>query len=273
MLRKKPGHKYDHGAALILSGGVGKGGAARMAARAALRMGAGLVTLGCPPAALIETAAQLDAIMLTRIPDADALTKMLEEDDRISALGLGPGLGTGAREAELLRAALAADRATVLDADALTLLSQDNDCMAALHDNCLLTPHGGEFARMFPDLADRMKDPQAPCSKVDAVREAAARCGATVLLKGPDTVIATPDGGTAIASSSYSRSAPWLGTAGAGDVLTGITTGLMARGVSPFDAARAGAVIHVDAALAFGPGLIAEDLPDLLPGALRALPL
>lgn len=272
VLRKAPGHKYDHGAALVLSGGVGKGGAARMSARAALRIGAGLVTLGVPPAAVIENAAQLDAVMLARIPDAEALSHMLEEDDRISALALGPGMGLGEREAALVAAALAARRATVLDADALTLLSRSAEDRQALHEDCLLTPHGGEFARLFPDISDRMKQRDG-FSKVDAVRKAAASCGATVLLKGPDTVIASPDGAAAIASSAYSRSAPWLGTAGAGDVLTGINAGLMARGLSPFDAAQAAAIIHVDAALSFGPGLIAEDLPDLLPAALRALPL
>ena len=265
-------HKFDHGHALVLAGGVGRGGAARLAARAALRVGAGLVTVAPPPAALIENAARLDAIMLRAVRDAEALRALLA-DGRINALCLGPGFGTGPREAGLLRAALggegeAAPRPTVLDGDAITLLSADAGLLEAVHGRCVLTPHAGEFARLCPDIAARLAKADGAVSKVDAAREAAARAGCTVLLKGPDTVIAEPSGRAAIHAAAYGREAPWLATAGAGDVLAGLVAGLMARGRTPFDAACAAAWLHAECALAFGPGLIAEDLPEMLPGVL-----
>ena len=285
---KGSGHKYSHGHALILSGPSGRGGAARLAARGALRIGAGVVTVGCPPDAIPENAARLDAVMLREVADAAGLQGVLE-DKRINALCLGPGMGTGDREAELLAVALASrgePRPTepvgrgsprlVLDADALTLLSQRKDLFAALHEGCILTPHAGEFARLFPDIAAKLAEPatRGPAySKVDATREAAARAGCVVLFKGPDTVIATPDGRCAINSAAYERAAPWLATAGAGDVLAGFITGLLARGFSPFDAACTGAWLHVECARSFGPGLIAEDLPEELPKVFRALGL
>ena len=183
-------------------------------------------------------------------------------------------MGTGAREAALVRAALAAGRSTVLDADALTLLSQDADLFAALHGKCVLTPHAGEFARLFPDISEKLNAPAmtGPAySKVDATREAAQRAGCTVLFKGPDTVIADPSGRCCINAAAYDRSAPWLATAGAGDVLAGFITGLLAREFAPMQAAQAMAWLHVECARAFGPGLIAEDLPEALPGVLRDL--
>ena len=266
-------HKYSHGHALILSGGVGKGGAARLAARGALRIGAGLVTLGCPPAALQENAARLDAVMLKSVRDADALVEILS-DTRINALCLGPGLGAGAREVDLVRAALAAGRCTVLDADALTLIAADPDLFGALHQKCVLTPHAGEFARLFPDIAKKLSAPatKGPAySKVDATREAAARAGCTVLFKGPDTVIAEPGGQCVINAALYDRAAPWLATAGSGDVLAGFITGLLARNTE--SAVQMAAWLHVECARSFGPGLIAEDLPEELPKVFRALGL
>ena len=267
-------HKYGHGHLLALSGGVGRGGAARMAARAALRVGAGLVTLGCPPAALIENAARLDAVMLRAVKDVGALGAMLE-DLRLNALLLGPGLGAPERVRPLVEAALAAERATVLDADALTAFAGDPAALfARLHPGCVLTPHGGEFARLFPDLAARLSAPaeRGPAvSRLDVAREAAARAGAVVLLKGADTVIAAPDGRVRIHAAAYGRAAPWLATAGAGDVLAGLIAGLMARDLAPFDAASTAAWLHVEAARRFGPGLIAEDLPEALPGVLASL--
>ncbi|MCX7645997.1 MAG: NAD(P)H-hydrate dehydratase [Rhodobacteraceae bacterium] len=266
-------HKYAHGHALILAGGPGRGGAARLAARAALRIGAGLATVGCPPEALPENAARLDAVMLRPLADADALALALE-DPRIGTLCLGPGLGTGAREAGLLAAALGAARPTVLDADALTLLSRHPDLFARLHGACLLTPHAGEFARLFPDIAAKLAAPATTgpaFSKVDATRAAAARAGCTVLLKGADTVIADPSGRCAVSAAHQDRAAPWLATAGSGDVLAGFVAGLLARGFAPFEAAEAAAWLHVECALSFGPGLIAEDLPEELPKVLRRL--
>lgn len=277
-LTKRSGHKYSHGHALILSGGPGRAGAARLAARGALRIGAGLVTLGVPPAAQQEVAAQVTAIMLKRVGDGPALGNILE-DQRINALCLGPGLGVGDEKRHLIEVALdkgARDRApyVVLDADALTLISNEAALLDKLHDRCVLTPHGGEFARLFPDIAETLAAPatEGPAySKVDATRDAAARVGCTVLFKGPDTVIASPDGICAINSSQYERAAPWLATAGSGDVLAGFITGLLARGFTPQQAAETGAWLHTECALSFGPGLIAEDLPEELPKVLRAL--
>lgn len=273
LAKGRASHKYSHGHAFILSGLSGRGGAARLSARGALRIGAGVVTLGCPHEAIPENAARLDAVMLRPLADAEALAKALE-DRRINALCLGPALGTGAREAALVQTALAAGRALVLDADALTILSQRADLFAALHDDCVPTPHAGEFARLFPDIAEKLAAPatKGPAySKVDATREAAKRAGCVVLFKGPDTVIATPDGRCAINSAQYERAAPWLATAGSGDVLAGFIAGLLAREFSPFDAACTGAWLHVECARAFGPGLIAEDLPDQLPVVFRSL--
>ncbi|WP_045319732.1 bifunctional ADP-dependent NAD(P)H-hydrate dehydratase/NAD(P)H-hydrate epimerase [Limimaricola cinnabarinus] len=272
-LAKKSGHKYGYGHALVLSGGVGRGGAARMAARGVLRIGAGLVTVACPPAALQENAARLDAIMLRPLRDAEGLDVLLK-DTRLNALLLGPGLGTRKREREFVARALAARRGTVLDADALTLIAEDEGLRAALHEGCLLTPHDGEFARLFPDLADRMSGAIAhgpAFSRIDAAREAAARAGCAVLLKGPDTIIAAADGRVRVNPGVYERAAPWLATAGAGDVLAGLATGLVARGWPGFEAGRDAAWLHVEAARRFGPGLIAEDLPELLPPLLREL--
>lgn len=266
-------HKYTHGHALILSGGVGKGGAARLAARGALRIGAGVVTVACPPAALIENAAQLDAVMVRSVKDGDALAEVLA-DERINALCLGPGLGLGSREVALVGQALTVRRSVVLDADALTLLAKDAGLFGMLHDGCVLTPHGGEFARLFPDLAEKLNAPasKGPAySKVDATRDAAARAGCVVLFKGPDTVIAAPDGRCSINSAHYERAVPWLATAGTGDVLAGFITGLLARGFEPMQAAQTGAWLHVECARKFGPGLISEDLSEQLPAVFRDL--
>ncbi|WP_333817254.1 NAD(P)H-hydrate epimerase [Tabrizicola sp.] len=299
-LTKSHGHKYSHGHALILSGPSARGGAARLSARGSLRIGAGVVTVGCPPEAIPENAARLDAVMLRGVADGGALAGVLE-DRRINALCVGPGLGVGAREAGLVAVALdvpnpipgltrdlaqsggqgghggpgsGPGRGIVLDADALTILSQHPDLFTALHDGCVLTPHAGEFARLFPDIAEKLAEPatKGPAySKVDAAREAAKRAGCVVLYKGPDTVIADPTGRCAINSAHYDRAAPWLATAGSGDVLAGFITGLLARGFSPFDAACTGAWLHVECALSFGPGLIAEDLPEELPKVFRGL--
>ncbi|MGD9862697.1 MAG: NAD(P)H-hydrate dehydratase [Pseudodonghicola sp.] len=269
------GHKYAHGHALILSGGAGHTGAARLAARGALRIGAGLVTLGVPPAAQQEVACQITALMLRRVADGAALSRLLE-DRRINALCLGPGLGLGEAAAERVTVALAARRATVLDADALTLIAGDAALFDALHDKCVLTPHGGEFARLFPDLAEKLADPvtEGPAySKVDAARDAAKRAGCVVLFKGADTVIATPGGHCEINSAAYERAAPWLATAGSGDVLAGFIAGLLARGLPPSAAAETAAWLHVECARSYGPGLIAEDIPECLPQVFRTLGL
>ena len=298
-LRKVTGHKYDHGHALVLSGGVGKGGAARMAARGALRIGAGLVTVGCPPAALQENASALDAVMLRAFGEAGELAAFLPER-KVNALCIGPGFGHGDRLRAFLGAVLRAEGppgaadgdaawfiargmgadglpAVVLDADAIGEFADDPETLfAMLHPACVLTPHQGEFGRLFPDLLEKLTAPatKGPAySKVDATREAAARAGCVVLFKGPDTVIADPAGRCAVSSAAYERGAPWLATAGTGDVLAGFITGLLARGFSAFDAAQTAAWLHVECALHFGPGLIAEDLPEQLPAVFRKLGL
>jgi ADP-dependent NAD(P)H-hydrate dehydratase / NAD(P)H-hydrate epimerase len=278
LARHVDANKYSHGHALVLAGGLGRTGAARLAARGALRVGAGLVTLATPPEALPEVAAQVTAIMCAPVADAHALAEVLE-DARIRALCLGPGLGVD-RARALLPVCLGAgglpQRPVVLDADALTALAEAPDLGAALHPGCVLTPHGGEFRRLFPDIFDAYaKAPggEAPMSKAEATRMAAARAGCVVLFKGADTVIADPSGRTVIHAAVRGRAAPWLATAGAGDVLAGMIAGLVAQDHDPFAAAEAAAWLHVEAARLFGPGLIAEDLPEELPGVFRALGL
>ncbi|MGR3615232.1 MAG: NAD(P)H-hydrate dehydratase [Paracoccaceae bacterium] len=271
------GHKYTSGHALVLSGGMGRSGAARLAARAALRIGAGLVTIGAPPSAQMEIACQITALMLTRIDGPEALLEILN-DARLNALCLGPGLGLE-RARDLVPAALtsenAASHSVVLDADALSAYADEPAALfAMLNENCVLTPHGGEFARLFPDLAAELSE-QAQAgpaySRVDAVREAAKRAGCVVLLKGADTVIADPQGACFVHAAQYERTAPWLATAGSGDVLAGIITGLLARGFTAMDAAAYGAWLHVETARSFGPGLIAEDLAEQLPLVLEGV--
>lgn len=264
-------HKYDYGHALVLSGGSGATGAARLAARGALRVGAGLVTMGVPPAAQLEVAMHSTAVMLTRVADAAALGSLLG-DKRINALCLGPGMGV-ARAADLLAQALSTPgHATVLDADALTALAQDAALLALLHDRCVLTPHEGEFRRLFPDLMSGIHGGASDLERrIDATVQAAMRTGATILLKGADTVIAAPNGRCSLHAAGAGRAAPWLATAGAGDVLAGFVTGLLARGHTPPDAAETAVWLHAEAARQHGPGLIAEDLPDALPQVFAAI--
>ncbi|WP_367179869.1 NAD(P)H-hydrate dehydratase [uncultured Tateyamaria sp.] len=277
-MAKPSGNKFDHGHALVLTGGPGHTGAARLAARGALRIGSGLVTLAVPPSAQMEVASQITALMLVRVRDADALNTTLE-DDRINALCIGPGLGLRDRAAALLDAVLGGGhlrltRRVVFDADALTLIARDTSRVDALNEHAVLTPHGGEFGRLFPDIAEKlqsMPDRGPAYSKVEAARDAARQCGAIVLFKGEETVIAHPDGRCAMHSAAEARATPWLATAGAGDVLAGFITGLLARGFDPMAACQTAVWLHVECARVFGPGLIAEDLPELLPQVLRGL--
>lgn len=267
-------HKFDRGHALVLSGSSGRTGAARLAARGALRIGAGLVTVAAPGSAMMECACQLTAIMLRRCDGPDDLTRLLH-DKRLNSLCLGPGLGLGEGTRALVHAALASMRPTVLDADALTSFAEDpRQLFEKLHSECILTPHAGEFARLFPDIAMALAEvpTRGPAfSKVNATRQAAERAGCVVLYKGPDTVIALPDGRCAVHAAHYDRTAPWLATAGAGDVLAGILAGLLARGAPVSLAAETSVWLHVECARAFGPGLIAEDLPEVLPQVLAGL--
>ncbi|SCY36184.1 NAD(P)H-hydrate dehydratase [Paracoccus tibetensis] len=263
------GHKYAHGHLVVIASGAGQGGAARLAARAGLRVGAGLVTLGPSRDAMAEHAAPPDALMRRALDSAEDLATLLS-DDRIAALCLGPGCGVS-RAGALLRVALEWRRPLVLDADALTALSQRPELRSLVHPGCVLTPHGGEFARLWPDIAARLAAPaeRGPAfSRLDAARAAAVDLGCSVLLKGPDTVIAAPDGAAAIHAA---QDLGWLATAGAGDVLAGLISGLMARGLEPFKAASAGVLLHAAAARRAGPGLIADDLPEALPAVLAGL--
>jgi NAD(P)H-hydrate epimerase len=250
------GNKYTRGHALIW-GGWPTTGAARMAARAAARMGAGLTTIAVPEVALTVYAAALTSIMVSPISRPEDLQHLLA-DRRYTGLMIGPGAGVGPDTRARVLAMLATGQATVLDADALTTFENDPLSLdQAIVGACVMTPHDGEFRRLFDASGD----------KLTRARAAACRCGAVVILKGSDTVIAAPDGRAIINANAP----PTLATAGAGDVLSGMVVGLLAQGMEPFLAAAAAVWLHGAAAAEFGPGLIAEDLPDLLPNVLRRL--
>jgi ADP-dependent NAD(P)H-hydrate dehydratase / NAD(P)H-hydrate epimerase len=254
-------HKYSRGHAVVVSGPLSRTGAARLAARAALRAGAGLATLASPREALPVNAAASLAVMVRAVDGAGELSGLLS-DRRFNALAIGPGGGVGAAMRELVAAALDGERAVVLDADALTSFAGDPSalwsCVAARGDAAVtvLTPHQGEFARLFAAEVFR----NAP-SKLHAARAAAQGSHTIVVLKGADTVIAAPDGRAAISDNAP----PWLATAGSGDVLTGFVTGLLAQGMPGFEAACAAVWLHGEAATTIGPGLISEDLSEVLP--------
>jgi hydroxyethylthiazole kinase-like uncharacterized protein yjeF len=261
------GHKYARGHAIVVSGGIATTGAARLSGRGALRAGAGLVTLASPRDALAVNAAALTAVMVRAI---DTVLEFAElwTDKRLNACVIGPGAGVGERTRDFVLTALSAKRDLVLDADALTSFADAPDhlfeAIKASHDpQVVLTPHEGEFPRLFSDISN--KHPFR--SKLERVRAAAERSGAIVLLKGPDTVVASPGGRVTIAANAP----PWLATAGAGDVLAGMIGGLLAQGVPAFEAASIGVWMHGDAAREAGPGLIAEDLPEVLPAVFRRL--
>ncbi len=256
------GHKYDRGHALVVSGGPWNTGAARLAARAALRIGAGLVTVASPAAALQSNAAHLTAVMLTPADGPEGLEAALR-DERRNAVLLGPAMGVGEEARAKVHVALSADRAVVLDADALTSFAGDPDSLldaigADTARPVVLTPHEGEFRRLFGEAGP---------NRLETARAAAQKAGATVVLKGADTIIASPDGRAAINSDAPA----WLATAGSGDALSGMVLGLLAQGMPAFEAAAAAVWMHGAAALDFGPGLIAEDLGECLPRILAGL--
>ncbi|MDO5606254.1 MAG: NAD(P)H-hydrate dehydratase [Paracoccus sp. (in: a-proteobacteria)] len=263
-LRKIAGHKYDHGHALIIAGPSGHGGAARLAARAALRIGAGLVTLAPPADAMAEHTGPPDALMRAPLDTAGDLAALIGAR-RISAVLIGPGCGAE-RAARLLPGLADSGLPAVIDADAITALARAA-LPLPLPANWTLTPHQGEFTRLFPALAHGLDD-QAE-GRIAAATAAARDSGAVVLLKGPLSVIADPGGATRL---NDARDAAQLATAGSGDVLAGIITGLLARGFPPLDAAATGAAVHAACARRFGPGLIADDLPGMIPAILREWP-
>ena len=285
------GHKYTRGHAVVVSGPAESTGAARLGARGALRVGAGLVTVASPRSAFPINATHLTAIMLSPFEAPEGLAAILT-DKRLNALLIGPGLGVGAIAARMVEIALASDAACVLDADALTSFGDSAGSRAApsttakfgflpgsaesagwspdrLFDaikanprrSVVLTPHDGEFKRLFPDLHHRGGD-----TRLERARRAAAASGAVVVLKGADTCIAAPDGRAAINENAP----PWLATAGSGDVLAGFITGLLAQGVTAFEAATAAVWLHGAVAHTIGRGLIAEDLPEALPDVLAS---
>jgi ADP-dependent NAD(P)H-hydrate dehydratase / NAD(P)H-hydrate epimerase len=264
---KIDGHKYARGHAVIVSGDMASTGAARLAARGALRAGAGLATLASPSDALAINATALTAVMVRATDNAIQFAELIG-DERHNACVIGPGAGIGARTRDFVHTALSLHKRLVLDADALTSFAEAPDKLfeaikAQPEPQVVLTPHEGEFPRLFSDLSN--KHPLR--SKLERVRDAAERSGAVVLLKGPDTVVAAPDRRATIAANAP----PWLATAGAGDVLAGFIAGFLAQGVAAFEAASIAVWMHGEAGSEAGPGLIAEDLPETLPAVFRRL--
>ncbi|MGO9360634.1 MAG: NAD(P)H-hydrate dehydratase [Xanthobacteraceae bacterium] len=261
------GHKYSRGHAVVVSGGPSATGAARLAGRAALRAGAGLATLATPRDALAINAAAVTAVMVRPVDTVTEFSALLG-DARLNAYVIGPGAGVGERTRELVLAALAQGRNLVLDADALTSFAEAPEQLfeaikKTVRQSVILTPHIGEFKRLFNSIYG-----QATLNaKLEITRLASSLSGAVVLLKGPDTTVAAPDGRAAIAANAP----PWLATAGAGDVLAGMIAGMLAQDVPAFEAACIGVWMHGEAGRLAGPGLIAEDLPEALPAVTRAL--
>lgn len=261
------GHKYSRGHAVVVSGGISTTGAARLAARGALRSGAGLVTIASPREALSVNAASSLAVMVRPVDGAAELAEFLT-DRRRNAVVLGPGGGVGQVMRDLVQAALAIPVAVVLDADALTSFAETPAALASAiakraGRDLVMTPHEGEFSRLFKEIYDNSN----VHAKLEKTRLAARTSGAVVLLKGADTVVAAPDGRASIADNAP----PILATAGSGDVLSGMIAGLLAQGMPAFEAASAAVWLHGEAAAEFGPGLIAEDLPEALPPVYRRL--
>lgn len=257
-------HKYDRGHALVVSGPMERTGAARIAARTALRAGAGLVTVATSKPAFFINATQLTAVMVEPYDGPAGLSEVLS-DSRITAVLIGPGAGRDPEVKDLVASVLASQATAVLDAEAITAFSEApaelfEQIKGRLPALTILTPHEGEFKRVFPELSEEP-------SKLDRARRAAEISGAVIILKGPDTVVAHPGSLAAVNENAP----PWLATAGSGDALAGLVTGLAAQGMAAFDAAAAAVWIYGELAQSFGPGLIADDLPDLLPGVLQRL--
>jgi ADP-dependent NAD(P)H-hydrate dehydratase / NAD(P)H-hydrate epimerase len=249
-------HKYSRGHAVVV-GGAEMTGAARLAVQSAMRAGAGIVTVAVPTEAATIYKLSLPGAIVRAVRDTGTFREIIE-DQRVSVCLIGPGNGVNVATREKTLAILRQRLPVVLDADALSVFEETRDLLLSnIQSPCLMTPHKGEFDRLFDIDGD----------KVTRVREAARLSGATVLLKGADTVLAAPDGRVVMNDNAPAD----LATAGAGDVLAGMATGLMARGLGPFEAGCIAVWLHGEAAKAVGPGLIAEDLPDALPGVLKSL--
>jgi hydroxyethylthiazole kinase-like uncharacterized protein yjeF len=260
--RPKPdGHKYDRGHVGVLTGRLDSTGAGRLAARAALRSGAGLATLYSPKEALLVNAIASLSVMVRRVDHAKELSGFIKQR-KVDALVLGPGGGVGEKMRGMVAAALKSGAACVLDADALTSfagkLAPLVKLIKARKAAAILTPHEGEYERLFKVKA---------ASKAGRAKIAARRCGAIVVLKGAGTVVATPRGEINVAANGP----PALATAGSGDVLAGMIAGLLAQGMQPYLAASAAVWLHGETAKLFGPGLIAEDLPEQLPQVFKRI--
>lgn len=261
---KANSHKYNRGHAVVISGGAANGGAARLAAGAALRIGAGLVSITCPQDAILPHASQLTAVMIKPFAGAGDIDDLLE-DMRMRHWCVGPGGGVTDQTKSHVLKILAAGRGAVIDADGLTVFAPKPDelfkAIKKMDQRPILTPHDGEFARLFPDLVGQ--------NKLESARQAAVRSGAVIIYKGADTVIASPDGRAVINDNAP----PTLATAGTGDVLSGLCLGLMTQGLEPFKAACAAVWVHGAAATAFGPGLISEDIAGQIAQVLSRLGL
>lgn len=252
-------HKHQRGRLAVVTGGLANTGAARLAAQSGLRSGAGLVTLLCPPSALMVVASSVTAVMSSSFASPDDL---VARTDRATAIVIGPAAGVTDATRANIEALARAGRSLVLDADALTVFAGQADHLRSiLSAAAILTPHTGEFERLFPNLLANASN------RIEAVRAAAAQINAVVLLKGADTVIAAPDGRAVV----NTHASPFLATAGTGDVLAGLTGGLLSQGLPPFEAACAAVWLHGDAALRAGPGLTAEDLDQSLRQSISAL--
>lgn len=250
-------HKHARGRLGVVSGRAHQTGAARLAARAGLRVGAGVVRIFCPPDAVAVIAPAIEAIMLTPFATADGLAREVEEMD---AVVVGPAAGLDETTVNNVQALALSGAALVIDADGLSVFKgRSAELFAVLDRDDVLTPHEGEFDRLFPGLLRK--------GRTSAAVEAARRAQAIVVLKGAETVIAAPDGRLRINRNG----SPWLATAGTGDVLSGMIGGLIAQRMDSFDAACAAVWIHADAADRFGPGLIAEDLSEIMPQSLKGL--
>jgi len=260
-------HKYKRGAVAVLSGGVSRTGAARLAARGALRIGAGIVTILSPPSAVLVNANHLTAIMIKSVDGAAQIATHLS-DDRISAVVAGPGLGLDERLKGKILTVLKANATAILDADALTGFAEaPEELFEALRPTDILTPHEGEFSRLFPQINIE------EYGRLKAAKMASEKCGCILVLKGADTIIAAPDGRTGINVNAP----PGLATAGSGDVLAGFIAGLVGQRhpdgstMPSFEAAMAGVWFHGAVGQQIGPGMIAEDLPEAVPGVLRKI--